>query len=185
MKKNIITSFLIVALSHYFLGCGSYKATIETDLQKVKIEKSKVLSVLLKTGIKITFKDKGGELFLIRHGIKGTTVDGNSLCLSMEVIKEMFPTGGDSSVAFQELLKNTSLRISRLILNNGSVVFYDQAGGKCVKELNIIKGITIDEKYVEIAETDVQNMEVMELNKATSVFSTLLVVAGIIAIIAL
>lgn len=71
MKRKLFSSFLIVALLHYFQGCIIYKDTKNADTEGLQNSGTKVVSAVLFSGEVIKFDNNGGEVVARKAGTGG------------------------------------------------------------------------------------------------------------------
>lgn len=185
MKRKIITSILIVALMHYFQACAVYKDTKEDDLGGLVDSGTTITSAVLVTGELVKFNKSGGEMISKQEGITGTSDKGKKIFHPMTHIKQMYPVGSEEHISHKDLLKDTTVRLSRLVLNNNQEDLFDKAGGAYVPMGHFLRGISDKNTYFEIPISKILYVENKKIDGVMSFVATigLLLGAGLVVIL--
>ncbi len=178
MKQKIISSILIVALMHYFQACVVYKDAKEDDLGGLVDSGSKITNAVLMTGELVKFNKSGGEMINKQEGITGTSDKGKKIFHPVSQIKQMYPVGSEDQISYKDLLKDTTVRISRLLLNNNQEVFFDSAGGAYIPSGYFLRGITDNNKYIEIPIGKILYVENKKIDGVMTFVATIGVLLG-------
>lgn len=177
-------AFLIVALSHYFLGCAIYSQVEERNLANMVGGIGKILSVTLSSGEVEEFDENGGQVIHIGDGITGTTLEGKVISIPILDIKEMKTLFGAEALSYHDLLKDTTRKISNLILKSGTKVIFSESGGHYCRNLYLITGMTTNHRYIKIQSSDAILINIERLDGLKSLFaSTGLIMAGILVLV--
>lgn len=153
--RKCIAAFLIVALSHYFLGCSIYKETREDDFYMLSKSRSDITGVVLLSGQILRF-DKSGKIVGLEEGISGSSIEGNRIYHPLNLIQMMYRSGSQDSVTKKELVKDSSIRISKLITLNNKEVVFSPEGGIYLPAHFIVKGVTESGRNIEISTDEIQ-----------------------------
>lgn len=187
MKRKILTSFLIVALAHYLIGCAVYD-TVQVSNAKDLRESNRVLTLVLHSEEIINFGEKAGEVVYVPEGVTGTTKYGEKVLIPERDIEEMYDWRS-APLTMEMLQKDSTIRVIKLVTWYATVEF-DENAGRYTKDYSSIKGTTTDSTQVNIPFTEIK-LAVMEVKNATSStlstlgLLTLLVICGVVLYLAL
>jgi hypothetical protein len=150
-----------------------------------KVEGKTITEVIVNPDIIYKFNQAGGRYDQAQNKIKGVLVDDREISFKPEQIKEIhleFP----STIGIDKLKEDENVLISSIILlNSNRIIKFDDNKGRFVKQKAFISGTTTLNEKVTIDASEILYVMVERTNVAGTVFTTLAVIVGIIAVIGL
>ena len=142
---------------------------------------SKISEVITSDNSLIRFDTNSYESARMSWQVKGNTVSGKIVYLQKEDIKQ-FRTGYVESISLNDFMKNKTISITELILNDDKIViFCKNSAGYYEMQKDNISGWTKDLKHVNIDFDRVLYVNIEKSDIGLSVLATVGAIAGVAA----
>ena len=151
MFKKILTSLLIIAFINFLYGCYSQEKAFKEELV---VNEEKIMKVVYPDGNVVDFNEQGATYFTIGSGIMGTSDKEKRIVLPINNIQEI-RVNEAPSFSFSEVGNRI---IKEVIINPDILYKFDQSGGIYDKELNRIKGVSLDGQPVTFKSEQVREV---------------------------
>jgi hypothetical protein len=180
MLKKVFSYFLLFVFTHYVVGCSVYKEGKEFNTKNINNVGTKILKVVYPSGKVEVFDKNGGGVMVRPASLKGKNRAGVDQLIPIEMIKIIFGGTPPVSLELNKVISDSTILISKLILKNGSEVEFDSNSCKYVKSAYLIKGITVEDKYVEIPSEDALYVLLQKVDGVVSFLATIGVILGVL-----
>lgn len=117
MIRKIFISLLIVATTHYFLGCVVYSDGKEFNIIKLEGKDTKINLVVMPDGNVHSFKKNGASVVYRVSGITGITKEA-AIVFSLDEIKEAYKFNPPEILTVDTLIANPTTTFTGLLLNS-------------------------------------------------------------------
>jgi hypothetical protein len=178
MIRKILISLLIVATTHYFLGCVVYKDGKEFNIIKLEGKDTKIHLVVMPDGNVHSFKKNSASVIHRVAGVSGTTKEGAMVFSPLDEIKEAYTFNPPTNLSVDSLIADTSISFSGLMLKNGTKIDFNESKGKFSLDQLLIRGVTDADKYREIKADDALYLVVEKVDMVMSFAATIGVLVG-------
>jgi hypothetical protein len=178
MIRKILISLLIVATTHYFLGCVVYKDGKEFNIIKLEGKDTKIHLVVMPDGNVHSFKKNSASVIHRVAGVSGTTKEGAMVFSPLDEIKEAYTFNPPTNLSVDSLIADTSISFSGLMLKNGTKIDFNESKGKFSLDQLLIRGVTDADKYIEIKADDALYLVVEKVDMVMSFAATIGVLVG-------
>ncbi|GAB1443084.1 hypothetical protein MASR2M39_19220 [Ignavibacteriales bacterium] len=182
MIYKIFVSLLIVATTHFFLGCVVYKDGKEFDIIKLEGKDTKINLVVMPDGNVHSFKKNSAGVIHRAAGISGTTKEGLIQFSPLDDIKEAYIFDPPEILTADTLIANPNIIFSGIKLKNETKIDFNEDRGRYLPDHLLIRGVTDADKYIEIKADDVLYLVVEKVDMVMSFAATIGVLAGSLAV---
>ena len=172
MFRKIFISCLIVATTHYFLGCAVYNTGKEFDVVKLEGKDTKITKVVMPDGFTYSFKNNGATVVLRGAGVSGYNMEGKPVFFLAEQIEEAYRTDPPATFTIEQLKSDTSILLSGLQLKNGSMMSFGKGYGQYRNANLLLKGLSDADSLVEINALDALYVMVEKFDGVMSLVAT-------------
>jgi len=148
-------------------------------ISKEQLVDQKIAEVVLSNGTLGIFDEQGGKYDKAKRVITGRATDGSSTKIDLNKVREI-RTSHPETISKQDFLSKKDQFVAELVIQNRSVVTFDEKGGRLTGAEDYISGYTKDLKPVNVNVDDVLYVRVKRLDP---VLSTLAVI-GVLALAA-
>ena len=184
IRKYTTIIVLFAFLNNLVLGCSKTTVVQKAELNE-ETSKCCVHELVLTTGEKFEFKDPGGHYQVVSYLVTGTLNDGRRVFfdLSGDNITELRVSTG-KIVSPHDLTKDPDQKISEIRRGN-DIYTFDRNGGKVVKEVETIHGITSTGMQMDVPIDDILSAKIKRVDAARSsgaALGVILVAVGALAI---
>lgn len=182
MIYKIFVSLLIVATTHFFLGCVVYKDGKEFDIIKLEGKDTKINLVVMPDGNVHSFKKNSAGVIHRAAGISGTTKEGLIQFSPLDDIKEAYIFDPPEILTADTLIADPNIIFSGIKLKNETKIDFNEDRGRYLPDHLLIRGVTDADKYIEIKADDVLYLVVEKVDMVMSFAATIGVLAGSLAV---
>lgn len=178
MIYKIFVSLLIVATTHFFLGCVVYSDGKEFNIIKLEGKDTKIHLVVMPDGNVHSFKKNGASVIHRVAGVSGTTKEGLLVFSPLDEIKEAYRLNPPEIITVDTLIANPTITFSGLMLKNGNKIEFNEKQGKFSLDHLLIRGVNDADKYTEIRADDALYLVVEKVDMVMSFAATIGVLVG-------
>jgi len=155
-----------------------FRTSSITPIKPEGLADQKILEVLLKNNILITFDVDGGTYNKEEKTIVGKTSEQNPVNINIDKVSEIF-NEPVMTINENDLFAQKDIRLTQILFNNNLLFIFNQDGGRYMIEDSKITGFTLQNKAVMVDPDSVLYVNV----KRSDVAGTILANIGVIVII--
>lgn len=160
MRKEILISFLIIALFNYLNGC----VIKNTEKATNNFEKENILYVVLPNFDRIEFNDAGGNYLVMPPMIQGISKKGDEIKVELDSVKEII-VSNPGAVNLEDLNGKV---ISEIITKEDKLYEFNSKGGTYRKGNNSIEGTDISGLRIKISLDKIREVYSGKLQKVSA-----------------